>query len=43
MQIDFAERSLLNDQLAMFLPTNFHSIPPEQVYKPKGATGSAFG
>jgi hypothetical protein len=35
VQIDFAEKNLLHDQLAMILPTTFQSIPPEQVYKPE--------
>jgi hypothetical protein len=35
VQIDFIEKDLLDGQLAMVLPTNFRSIPPEQVYKPE--------
>jgi hypothetical protein len=35
VQVNFVEKTLLDGQLAMILPTGFQSIPPEQVFKPE--------
>jgi hypothetical protein len=35
VRINFTETNLLDNQIAMILPANFQSIPPEQVYKPE--------
>jgi hypothetical protein len=35
VQIDFAEQTLLDGQLAMILPADLQSVPPEQHFKPE--------
>jgi hypothetical protein len=35
IRVNFEEKTLLDDKLKMILPTDFQSIPPENVYKPE--------